>query len=269
MGFFIDEISKINVLMQGRVSENSGHEKGVKYDKTDTAFHEMLNANIEKNKVNQPGFTVNESLAREKLKLLAEIIQVQLKSTFLSFGNDSEEKSSNFNMEDLLLNLSNNSSLIDSQVSKIKQISPEVKEIIAPKTLVSDIKAKLTSSQFIEQVIDEASNKYAVDSDLIRSVIRAESNFNPDSTSPKGAMGLMQLMPETAKDLEVKRPYDISENVMGGTKYLKTLLDRYEGNTDLALAAYNWGMGNLERNPDSLPRETRDYIAKINKFLNS
>ena len=56
---------------------------------------------------------------------------------------------------------------------------------------------------------------------------------------------------------------------MGGTNYLKTLLDRYEGNTDLALAAYNWGMGNLERNPENLPRETRDYVAKINKFLNS
>ena len=56
---------------------------------------------------------------------------------------------------------------------------------------------------------------------------------------------------------------------MGGTNYLKTLLNRYEGNTDLALAVYNWGMGNLERNPENLPRETRDYIAKINKFLNS
>jgi len=269
VGFFIDEISKVDALMQGRISQSSGHEGVVKHDKNDTAFHDILNANIDKNNENIGGLGDSNSLSSEKLKLLAEIIQVQLKSTFLSFANDSQEKITNFNMEGLLLNLSNNSSLIDSQVSKIKQISPEVKEITAPKTLVSDIKAKLTSSQFIEQVINEASNKYAVDSDLIRSVIRAESNFNPDSTSPKGAMGLMQLMPETAKDLEVKRPYDISQNVMGGTKYLKTLLDRYEGNTDLALAAYNWGMGNLERNPDSLPRETRDYIAKINKFLNS
>ena len=157
-------------------------------------------------------------------------------------------------MEDLLLNLSNSSSLIDSQVSKIKQPEPVI---------------SVPGSHNIENVIDEASKKYKVDSELIRSVIRAESDFNPDCTSSKGAMGLMQLMPETAKDLGVKRPYDISENVMGGTNYLKTLLDRYEGNTDLALAAYNWGMGNLERNPENLPRETRDYVAKINKFLNS
>jgi hypothetical protein len=255
LGFFIDKITGIEALMQGsRVSQSSGHEKGVKHDKTDTAFNDILKANIEKNKVNIDSFVVSGSLSREKLKLLAEIIQVQLKSTFLSFGNDSEEKSSNFNIEDLLLKLSNNSSLIDSQVSKIEQSDPVILD---------------SKSHNIENVINEASEKYKVNSDLIRSVIRAESNFNPDATSSKGAMGLMQLMPETAKDLGVERPYDISENVMGGTNYLKTLLDRYEGNTDLALAAYNWGMGNLERNPENLPRETRDYIAKINKFLNS
>jgi hypothetical protein len=255
LGFFIDKITGIEALMQGsRVLQSSGHEKGVKHDKTDTDFNDILKANIEKNKINIDSFVVSGSLPREKLKLLAEIIQVQLKSTFLSFGNDSEEKSSNFNIEDLLLKLSNNSSLIDSQVSKIEQSGPVLLD---------------SKSHNIENVISKASKKYKVNSELIRSVIRAESDFNPDCTSSKGAMGLMQLMPETAKDLGVKRPYDISENVMGGTNYLKTLLDRYEGNTDLALAAYNWGMGNLERNPDNLPRETRDYIAKINKFLNS
>jgi soluble lytic murein transglycosylase-like protein len=254
VGFFIDEISRIDALIHGKVSQSSGHEKVIKHDKTDTSFNDVLNENIEKNKGNKEGFVAPTSLSREKLKLLAEIIQAQLKRTFLSFGNDSEEKTSNFNIEDLLLNLSNSSSLIDSQVSKIKQSEPVI---------------SVPGSHNIENVIDEASKKYKVDSELIRSVIRAESDFNPDCTSSKGAMGLMQLMPETAKDLGVKRPYDISENVMGGTNYLKTLLDRYEGNTDLALAAYNWGMGNLERNPENLPRETRDYVAKINKFLNS
>lgn len=254
MSLFIDEISKIDALVQQKVSGNSGHEKILKHAKSDTAFNDILNSNIDKNKVNKGVFLNSSSLSSEKLKLIAEIIQVQFKSTFLSFGNDSEEKSSNFNIEDLLLNLSRKSSLIDSQVSKTKQPVPVIPD-----------------SKFhnIEKVINEASKKYKVNSELIRSVIRAESNFNPDSTSPKGAMGLMQLMPETAKDLGVKRPYDISENVMGGTNYLKKLLDRYEGDTNLALAAYNWGMGNLERNPENLPRETRDYIAKINKFLNS
>ena len=166
MGFFIDKITGIEALMHGsRVSQSSGHEKSVKHDKTDTAFNDILKANIEKNKVNIDSFVVSGSLSREKLKLLAEIIQVQLKSTFLSFGNDSEEKSSNFNIEDLLLKLSNNSSLIDSQVSKIEQSGPVILD---------------SKSHNIENVISKASKKYKVNSELICSVIRAESDFNPD-----------------------------------------------------------------------------------------
>ena len=115
----------------------------------------------------------------------------------------------------------------------------------------------------LDKIIEGAAQKYDVDVDLIRSVIKAESNFNPAATSPKGAMGLMQLMPETARDLGVKNPYDKTENVMGGTRYLKILLERYDGQTDLALAAYNWGMGNLEKKPDRLPAETLGYIERV------
>ena len=118
----------------------------------------------------------------------------------------------------------------------------------------------------IDDIIGSAAQRFSVDPDLIRGVIKAESNFNRKSTSPKGAMGLMQLMPETARDLGVKDPYDAYENVMGGTRYLKGLLDRYDGNVDRALAAYNWGMGNVERHPGKLPRETRTYISRIRQY---
>jgi soluble lytic murein transglycosylase-like protein len=77
----------------------------------------------------------------------------------------------------------------------------------------------------------------------------------------------MQLMPETAKEMGVKDAYNPFENVMGGTRYLKRLLDRYNGDVPLTLAAYNWGMGNVERHPNKLPQETRTYIVRVNDFL--
>ncbi|MFH1148678.1 MAG: lytic transglycosylase domain-containing protein [Pseudomonadota bacterium] len=135
-------------------------------------------------------------------------------------------------------------------------------------TPVVSNKAQTTSQNF-EPVVEEAAAKYGVDPKLVKAVIAAESGGNPCAVSPVGAQGLMQLMPSTGADLGVKNPFDPVQNIMAGTRYLRTLIDRYHGNTRLALAAYNWGMGNLEKRPESLPKETRAYIARVERNYNS
>jgi hypothetical protein len=115
-------------------------------------------------------------------------------------------------------------------------------------------------------LIREAAHRHEVPEPLVRAVVRAESGFDPEAVSPAGAQGLMQLMPGTAEELGVSDPFDPRENVMAGTRYLRRLLDRYDGDRELALAAYNWGMGNLEDSPDALPEETVTYVQRVTRW---
>ncbi len=116
----------------------------------------------------------------------------------------------------------------------------------------------------LEDIIGRAAAAHGVDAKLVRAVIRTESGNNPAAVSPVGAQGLMQLMPATSRELGVTNPFDPEQNVMAGTRYLRRLLDRYDGDIDRTLAAYNWGMGNVERQGmERMPEETRNYLARV------
>ena len=119
-----------------------------------------------------------------------------------------------------------------------------------------------------EDLIIENARLQGVRQSLVRAVIQVESAFNPSAVSPKGAIGLMQLMPATAREFGVENPFDPHENVRAGVAYLRRLLDRYDDNEELALAAYNAGPGAVDKHGQSVPpyQETRTYVSKINRL---
>ncbi len=119
-----------------------------------------------------------------------------------------------------------------------------------------------------DDLISEHSRLNGVRSDLVRAVMQVESAFNPYAKSPKGAMGLMQLMPSTMRQYGVRNAFNPMENVRAGVAYLRELLDRYSNNEELALAAYNAGPGAVDKHGQAVPpyRETRNYVAQINRM---
>jgi soluble lytic murein transglycosylase len=121
-----------------------------------------------------------------------------------------------------------------------------------------------------DDYIQRASGRYNVDPDLIRAVIKAESDFKVSARSNKGAMGLMQLMPDTARLHNISDAYDPSENVEGGARHLRMLLDRYQGDLELSLAAYNAGSAAVEKHRGVPPfPETKEYVRRVLRFYNS
>jgi hypothetical protein len=154
---------------------------------------------------------------------------------------------------------------LPSQVAKPSNISISTSEGFVS---TSEDFRPLPATIAYNDAIDEAADLYNLDPNLIRAIIRAESAFNPFAVSRAGAQGLMQLMPAVSEELNVLDPFDPRQNIFGGARYLRWLLDRNDGNLDLAVASYNAGPGAVARYNGIPPyRETRNYVKKVNLFL--
>jgi soluble lytic murein transglycosylase-like protein len=128
----------------------------------------------------------------------------------------------------------------------------------------------------IYSAVNTAAKNYGVDSNLLLSIIKQESDFDPNSTSDCGAAGLMQIMPENFSHLGITDPYDVNQNINGGTKLFKEYLDQYDGNKELALMAYNGGPGTMQKRGVSsaadlykMPKETQNYVPKVMGYYGS
>lgn len=128
----------------------------------------------------------------------------------------------------------------------------------------------LSCSAQLDAIFDEAASKYGVDAKFLKAIAKCESDFSTECTSRSGAMGIMQLMPQTAASLGVTNAYDPYQNIMGGARYISEKLAQYNGDKSLALAAYNAGSGNVAKYGGIPPfKETQNYVAKVMAYYNS
>lgn len=248
-------IEALNYLTQNTNSTNSSNTTSNQNSGFNVAMESLLSA---LSKVNNPVYSNNSCCNNQNKKININIEKLEVNGKeLMSSGNDLEVNSNKQNSLDIL-----EQNIQSVQTSnKVENVSQEIK--------LSD----KNSTMQIEKSIELSAKKYGVDADLVRAVIKVESNFNPKVTSSAGAKGLMQLMPQNYEMYGLSDPYDIEKNIDAGVKHLKSYIDRYDGDIQMGLMAYNGGPTRMDKRGVKsiddiykMPTQTQNYVPKVMKY---
>ncbi|MEK3764766.1 lytic transglycosylase domain-containing protein [Solibacillus sp. FSL K6-4121] len=192
--------------------------------------------------------------------------------TLQQFTNSEQQNSAtnNYIASFLLENSNNLTDLAGSHYLQATNVSPtNLETYMTDYTRNNDVNDFFNGAEKYQAEIEAAAKKYNIPEKLITAVMKQESNFNPSAISGAGASGLMQLMPATANFLGVKDRFDPEQNIMGGAKYLRQMLNQFDNNIETALAAYNAGPGNVKKYGGIPPfQETQNYVKKVMNYIN-
>lgn len=219
----------------------------------------------------------------QNLRVLMEINSLQSFGAVQSYNEQAGSSPSMFNsmLEEFLGQSSSSNSMLGTALSSQQLQYSGANQVFFPSTLTaalaeskqysrSAVELTTSTTKNYENIIQQAANKFDLPVRLISSIIQHESNFNSQAVSHAGAQGLMQLMPGTAKFLGVKNSFDPEQNITGGARYLRQMLNQFNGNIEHALAAYNAGPGNVKKYGGIPPfKETQNYVNKVLNTFNS